>query len=142
MLKILAVDNDAYTLKLIEKLFRDKAVEIHSASNGAEALRYFDEERFNLILMDQRLQTESGLEILKEMWRRSPRQLAILMTGYADESEAFREAKGRLFGCLNKPFRSLEELEGMVERALELDSAYREIKDLRHALKSRTKHRP
>jgi len=141
MIRILAVDNDPYTLKLFEKLLRDKNIELDIASNGREALKLFAEKTFNLVLMDQRLQAEKGMDLLREMWKHHPRQLAILMTGLVEDSEAFRKAQTGLFACLSKPFKNLEELERMIEKALELDLAYREIKDLRHALEAQKKGR-
>lgn len=134
MIRILTVDNDPYTLKLFERLFQDKQIDLKTASSASDALRLFEENDFNLILMDQRLEDVNGLDVLRKMWKSRPQQLAILMTGYAENTESFRKTQARLFGYLSKPFKNLEEIERIIDKALELDHAYREIKDLRKAL--------
>ncbi len=137
MVKILVVDDDPYTLKLFERLFRGKPIKLDLASDGSEARRLFQTHDYNLILMDQRLPGERGLEILKEMRKERPQQVAILITGYADVSDAIRAVREGLFDYLTKPFKNLEALEAVIEKALELDRAYREIKRLRNVLDTR-----
>jgi len=137
MVRILVVDDDPYTLKLFERLFRSKAVDLKLASKAIEAWRYFREGEFNLILMDQRLPDGRGLEIIKEMREERPLQVAILMTGFADVSDAIRAVREGLFDYLCKPFKNLDALEAVIEKALEFDRAYREINRLREALDQR-----
>ncbi len=134
MPSILIVDDDHYTTLVLADLLKPKAVEVAVAGNGAEARRLFDGQDFNLILMDQRLPDANGLELLKEMRAQRPKQMAILITAYADVRDALRAIREGLFDYLTKPFRDLEELEAVIDRALELDRAYREIVSLRHSL--------
>jgi DNA-binding NtrC family response regulator len=44
---------------------------------------------------------------------------------------------GGLFDYLTKPFRNLDELSAIIDRALEMDRAYREISDLQAPLAAR-----
>ncbi len=134
MAKILVVDDDPYTLKLFENIFSGKEIELTLAEDGSEARKHFRGNDFNLILMDQRLPDENGLDILRAFRNESPRQVAILITGYAEVSDAIQAVREGLFDYLTKPFKNLEELETVIEKALELDRAYREISCLRHAL--------
>jgi len=134
MVKILVVDDDPFTLKLFERLFRGKEVDLQLASNATEAWRYFRENDYNLILMDQRLPDGRGLDIIKEMREERSLQVAILITGFAEVSDAIRAVREGLFDYLCKPFKNLEELEAVIEKALEFDRAYREINRLREAL--------
>ncbi len=131
---ILIVDDDQYTLKLLEGLFRDRPVTVQFASDASQARQRFRETDFNLILMDQRLPDANGLDLLKEMRRERPQQVAILITGYADVRDAVRAVREGLFDYLTKPFENLEDLETVIEKALELDRAYREIESLRERL--------
>ena len=92
---------------------------------------------YHLILMDQRLPDGSGLDLVEEMRRERPHQVAILITGYADVRDAVRAVRAGLFDYLTKPFEDLESLEATIAKALELDRAYREIDSLRHILDGR-----
>ncbi len=136
-LKILVVDDDPYTLKLFKRLFHglpQSTIMLKLAESGVEARKHFRENDFNLILMDQRLPDVRGLDILKEMRKERPNQIAILMTGYAEAGLATRAVQEGLYDYLIKPFKNLETLEAVIKKALDLDRAYREIKALRNAL--------
>lgn len=140
MEKILVVDDDPYTLKLFERLFRERtreqSIDITLISSGSEAKRLFLEETYNLILMNQHLSDANGLDLLLWMKGERPQQLAILMTGFADAKAVLEALSKGLFAALSKPFKNLEILETVIEKGLELDRAYRKIKRLRDALKT------
>jgi len=134
--KILIVDDDKYIRTLLEGVFRNTPVEAQLACDVAEARALFAAADFNLIIMDQRLPDGNGLDLVREMRAERPQQVAILITGHADVRDAVRAVREGLFDYLTKPFENLEELEAVVEKALELDAAYREIHNLRETLQS------
>jgi two-component system response regulator AtoC len=133
MPKILVVDDDRYTRTLIEQLMR-KTAEVHLAENGEAARQLFAAVDFNLVLMDQRLPKDKGLELLREFRAQRPKLVAILITGFADVRDAVAAVREGLFDYLTKPFEDLEALEAVIGKALELDRAYREIDSLRSRL--------
>jgi DNA-binding NtrC family response regulator len=134
--KILIVDDDRHMRTLLEGVFRGRPQETQFACDAGEARRLFATADFNLIIMDQRLPDGNGLDLLREMRIERPQQVAILITGYADVRDAVRAVREGLFDYLTKPFEDLEALEAVVEKALELDGAYREINSLRESIKS------
>ncbi|MDP2823290.1 MAG: response regulator, partial [Sulfuritalea sp.] len=133
--KVLVVDDDHYTRTLIERLIR-KSAAVSVAADGAEARKLFAEKDFNLILMDQRLPADNGIELLREFRARRPKLVGILMTGFADVRDAVAAVREGVFDYLTKPFEDLESLEAVIGKALELDRAYREIDGLRARLGS------
>lgn len=136
--KILLVDDDPFTRRLIGDLLEERDVELHMAMNATQARQAFRQTDFNLVLLDQRLPDANGLDLFAEMRRERPRQMAILVTGYADVRDAMRAVREGLFDYLTKPFANIDELDAVMERALELDRAYREIADLRESLDGRS----
>jgi DNA-binding NtrC family response regulator len=136
--RILLVDDDPFSRRLFDDLLRQKAVELVTACNVAEARHAFRSNDFNLAILDQRLPDGSGLDFFVEMRKERPRQMALLITGYADVRDAVRAVREGLFDYLTKPFENLEELEAVIGKALEMDQAYREIADLRETLTSRS----
>ena len=134
--KILIVDDDKYMRTLLEGVFRGKPVEAQLACDATEARRLFEATDFNLIILDQRLPDGNGLDLFRQMRIERPQQVAILITGYAEVRDAVRAVREGLFDYLTKPFENLEEFEAVVEKALELDGAYREIIALRKSLES------
>jgi len=131
--KILVVDDDRYTRTLIEQLMR-KSAEVYLAESGEAARQLFAASDFNLVLMDQRLPKDKGLELLREFRLQKPKLVAILITGFADVRDAVAAVREGLFDYLTKPFDDLEALEAVIGKALELDRAYREIDSLRTRL--------
>jgi DNA-binding NtrC family response regulator len=136
--KILLVDDDPYTRHLFEGLLRSSSVELHTAANAADARQAFRSTDFNLAILDQRLPDGNGLDIFAEMRLERPRQVAILITGYAEVRDAVRAVRAGLFDYLTKPFQNLDELEAVIGKALEMDHAYREITSLRETLDARS----
>ncbi|MBL0151320.1 MAG: sigma-54-dependent Fis family transcriptional regulator [Ideonella sp.] len=134
--KILLVDDDPFTRRLFENLFRSGAIELVTATNVAEARRAFDLGDFNLAILDQRLPDGNGLDLFAEMRRLRPRQTALMITGHAEVRDAMRAVREGLYDYLTKPFENLEELEAVIAKALEMDRAYREIADLKETLGS------
>ena len=138
---ILIVDDDSFSRKLFEGLLGPKGHALAFASNGAEARSLFDAGEYNLVIMDQRLPgDDNGLTLVKEMRARCPRQLALLVTGHANVRDAVQAVREGLFDYLTKPF-NLDELEAVIDKALEVDRAYREIEALRRSLDEH-EHRP
>jgi DNA-binding NtrC family response regulator len=135
--KILLVDDEPYTAVLFEGLFRGHPLALDVAVDANGARQRFRTSDYNLILMDQRLPDGSGLDLVQEMRRERPHQVAIMITGYADVRDAVRAVREGLFDYLTKPFDDLESLEATIDKALELDRAYREIDSLRHTLDGR-----
>ncbi len=134
---ILLVDDDPFTQYLLRDLLRERGWPLQVAANLAQARAAFRQADFNLILLDQRLPDGLGLDWFAELRRERPRQVAILITGHAEVRDAVRAVREGLFDYLTKPFEHLDELDAVIERALELDRAYREIGDLRARLEAR-----
>ncbi|OHC63363.1 MAG: Fis family transcriptional regulator [Rhodocyclales bacterium GWA2_65_20] len=133
--KILVVDDDRHTRILFDRLLARTAV-VSLAIDGAEARQLFAAEDFNLVLMDQRLPSDNGIDLLREFRARRPHLVGILMTGFADVRDAVAAVREGVFDYLTKPFEDLEALEAVIGKALELDRAYREIHGLRARLAS------
>ena len=132
--RILLVDDEASARLLFEELFHGKPVDLVMAINAAEARVAYHSGDFNLAILDQRLPDGNGLDLFAEMRRERPRQMAVLITGHADVRDAVRAVREGLFDYLTKPFHNLEELEAVIDKALEMDHAYREIAQLRRTL--------
>jgi DNA-binding NtrC family response regulator len=138
--KILLIDDDPYTQQLFEGLLQRDDIDLRKAANLAEAQHEVNAADFNLVILDQRLPDGNGLDFFKDMRAQRPRQVAILVTGYADVRDAVRAMREGLFDYLTKPFNSLDELTTIIDRGLEMDRAYREINNLQAILQARPEH--
>jgi signal transduction histidine kinase len=65
--KILAVDDDEISLKLIKLLCRLNGYEISTACNGKQALELYSQNKFDIIFMDIQMPDMSGIEVMKRI---------------------------------------------------------------------------
>lgn len=132
---VLLVDDDPFTRKLFENLFRPGGqIDLVCAASVAQARQVFGLGDFHLVILDQRLPDGNGLDLFAEMRQQRPQQTALMVTGHAEVRDAMRAVRDGLFDYLTKPFENLEALEATVAKALEMDRAYREIADLKQTL--------
>jgi NtrC-family two-component system response regulator AlgB len=103
------------------------------AADAAEALRQVATEPVDLVLTDVRMAGMDGLALLRELRRRRPDALVILMTAYATIAGAVEAMREGAFHYLVKPF-ALDEVGLLVARALELGALRRDNRELRRAL--------
>jgi two-component system, NtrC family, response regulator AtoC len=132
--KILLVDDDHHTVSFFTNLWRHRPGHLDVAQDAASARRQFRATDYNLIVMDERLPDASGLNLIREMRRERPHQIAIMITGYADVQDAVRAVREGLFDYLTKPFENIDILETCIDKALNFDQAQREIATLRRSL--------
>ena len=79
--KILFVDDEAQILKSIRRLFMDTEYEVITAESGSEALDILANNKIDLIVSDMRMPNMSGYELLREVKRRFPHIVRIILSG-------------------------------------------------------------
>ncbi len=120
MKRILAVDDVAVNLSVIEQALRDK-YEVITVNSGARALRYLQKERPDLILMDIRMENKDGIETLREI-RAMPNGSGIpviMLTSAQDRNSVLASTKLGVYDYVVKPFIP-RDLIFRIETALEL----------------------
>jgi NtrC-family two-component system response regulator AlgB len=103
------------------------------AADGGEALRLLEREAVDLVLSDVRMPGLDGMTLLRELRRRRPDALVVLMTAYATVAGAVEAMREGAHDYLVKPF-SMDEVEVVIARALEVQGLRRENRSLRRAV--------
>ena len=125
--KILIVEDDLPTLKLIEESLKMEGFEIDSAMFGKEAIEKLEEirggkrEKPDLILLDLILPDMNGIEILKEL-KKYPETEDIKIfafTNYSDPEMNEQLIKEGIDKIILKAEISLKELVGMIKKEIE-----------------------
>lgn len=132
MATLLVVDDDKNIRETLGRSFQSMDYEVRLASGAAEALRILAQERVDLALTDFRMAEMNGLELLREVKRRRPECLVILMTAYATVENAVAVMKAGAYDYVTKPF-SLEQIQHAVERAVHVQDLQAENREL-HAV--------
>lgn len=84
MPKFLLVDDDAELCSNLKEWFRGKAIDLETASNGADALQLLNAYSFELILLDWQLPDMTGLTICKRFREAGGDTHIIFLTGKGD----------------------------------------------------------
>lgn len=89
---ILIVDDQPGIRMLLEEVFSTEGFRTLTAGSGKEALRVFDAERPDLVLLDMKIPGMDGIEILKRMKQECEKVQVVMMTAYG-ELDLIEEAK-------------------------------------------------
>jgi DNA-binding NtrC family response regulator len=127
---ILVVDDQESIRHFISKNLEDEGYDVICASGGKEALAAIRDHAPDLVLLDLRLPDLNGLEVLKRSKQEDKELCVIIMTAFGDVESAVKAMKYGAFDYVNKPI-NLDQLQLMVEKALESQTLRRELKHLR-----------
>ncbi len=117
--KILVVDDSSINLAVVEQTLRGK-YDVIAVNSGSRALRYLEDERPDLILLDIRMAQKDGIETLKEM-RFMPNGAdipVIMLTSRRDRETVVETAKLGVYDYVLKPFEP-EDLHARIQAALD-----------------------
>jgi putative two-component system response regulator len=103
MSRVLATDDRAEILRLIERTLRDR-YECELASSVAEARGRLAAAPFDLVLCDIQMPGETGLVLVEEIVRDHPGTAIVMVTGEDDPGIAERAFELGAHGYLVKPF--------------------------------------
>ena len=136
MSSILVVDDERSMRELLEIMLRKQRHEATSAATLAEALAKARSEEYDLVVSDLRLGPDSGLSLLEAVKARSPDTEVVMITAFATAENAVQAMKLGAYDYVLKPFK-LEELQLVVEKALEHRRLLTENRVLRHRVGDR-----
>jgi DNA-binding NtrC family response regulator len=130
--RILVVDDEeSIRVSLLEAL-SDATTSVQTAAGGAEALRILATEVIDLVLLDQMLRetSENGIEVLREIRKRHPDVVTIMMTAYGGIDSAVEATKLGCFQYITKPL-DVTQLKLLIGSALANRHLQREVEILR-----------
>ena len=136
--KILIVEDEKVTLRNLEYILKKEGYEVIATTSGTNALKLLQENNFDLVLTDLKLEKVDGIEILEKCKKISPDTEVIIITAYATISSAIESMKKGAFYYLPKPFK-LEDVKKLVKEALEKVRLKKEIHRLRHLMETERK---
>jgi len=132
-IRILYVDDEVNNLKAFKATFRRdyKIFLAESADIGRDILL---QEELDIIITDQRMPKENGVEFLESIISMHPDPMRILLTGYTD-IQAVIDAinKGKVYHYLTKPWEE-DYLRTVLKNAYEIYSLRKENKQLTDSL--------
>lgn len=132
---ILVVDDEPGICNFLVKTLQPRCRLIEVAGDTVQASRKLDEQNFDVVIMDNIMPGQTGLEWLAEQRAIGFFADVILMTAYADLDTAIDALRAGVVDFILKPFRS-NQLLNAIARCLDRKRLQRENDVLRHELTS------
>lgn len=111
MRKILIIDDQPGIRLLLNEVFKKEGYTPLLAANGMEALKIFEEELVDCVLLDMKIPGMNGLEILQHLKAKNERTPVIMMTAYGEQELIDEAMKLGASNYFTKPFNIFEVLE-------------------------------
>ena len=131
--RLLLVDDDRHLLESMGSWLESLGYEVALADSCATAGQRIEAERFDLALVDLRLGSDDGFEVLECMKRSQPAASVILITGYGTVETGVEALRAGAFDLLTKPLID-DELHMAIQRALSQREVIQENRSLKAQL--------
>lgn len=136
MIKCLIVEDDDLMSGMLKESIQEIEFDVTLTGDGAEGWKTFQGDRFDLVITDLKLPGMPGLALLEKIKSTSPDTITIVITGYGTVESAVEAMKLGAFDYLTKPFLK-EELQHVVNKALQFENLRKENLELKKTLKGR-----
>ncbi len=131
--RILIVDDEKIALRNLEHVMKKEGYEVVATTSGPNALRLLQEQEFDVVLTDLKMEKVDGMEILENCKRLYPDTEVIMITAYATIPSAVETMKKGAYDYIAKPFK-LDEVRRVVKEAIEKVKLKKENRLLREEL--------
>lgn len=134
--RVLIVDDESDIRWVLNRLLKEKKLDVVEAGDGRRALDLLLNEDFSLALLDINIPEKDGLEVLTELKESGIVTPVIIMTAQSTMQNAIEAMKRGAFDYITKPF-DIDEIDLLVDRALEFKGLKREVVSLKERLHER-----
>ncbi|HET9378954.1 MAG TPA: sigma-54 dependent transcriptional regulator [Chthoniobacterales bacterium] len=102
-MRVLVVDDEKNIRQTMATAVESMNHEVMTAATSEEVLRQMEVNAFQVVLLDLKLQQESGLDLLGEILRRDPNVSVVMVTAYASIETAVEAMRRGAYDFLAKP---------------------------------------
>jgi DNA-binding NtrC family response regulator len=136
--KILIVDDELIMRESLSGWLERDGHSVQTASSGEEALEKLNATRFDILLLDIKMEGMSGLEVLSKVKETDPDAAVVMITAYGSIPTAIEAMKNGAFDYMLKPFDP-NELGVLIEKIIQHQEQAREVLYLKEQYKERTR---
>jgi DNA-binding response OmpR family regulator len=131
--RILVVDDEKRVCSMLLEFLRQEGYNCRSTTDPVEALAILEQNDFDLVISDIRMQGMSGLELLRELRIKHPGIDTIVMTAFTSDHTYMDIIEAGAADFIGKPFK-LPELKAKIERVNRERRMLRELQETNTAL--------
>ena len=134
---LLVVDDDTTQLQILSDILTDEGFDVVTAVTALQAIEYFKQTRFSVVVIDLRLPDLDGTELLHRLLELDKRVRVIIYTGYSSFESAKQALNNRAFAYVEKA----NDTEIFVSTILRAYQDYKDtyIRDLETTILEKTK---
>jgi len=129
---VLVVD-DEESVRASVRAILEETCDVFEAANGAEALDVLKSREIDLVMLDQRMPGEPGIDVLPRIKAADPSTIVVIATAVRELRTAVEALKRGAYDYLTKPF-DVDDILMLAQRAFEKRALEREVLYLRSAL--------
>ena len=115
--KIIVVDDEKIICNTAKKILEIEGYEVDTFTDSVLALEAIRKNQYDLMITDLMMEKVSGMDILREVNRRSPQTKVIMLTAYATLEATIEAIREQIYDFFPKPVK-IEDLKQSVKRAL------------------------
>jgi DNA-binding NtrC family response regulator len=108
MNRLLVIDDDEPTRRVVAAIFRAEGFEVDSADDGPSGITAVLAKRPDVVLLDLDLPGLDGMAVLERLRTEAPQMPVVMMTGSTDVKHAVRAIQLGAFNYLTKPINRAE----------------------------------
>ncbi|MFQ5876500.1 MAG: sigma-54-dependent transcriptional regulator [Acidobacteriota bacterium] len=136
--RILVIDDEPIVREVLGDVLSRSGHSISGCGDAEEGLEALGSGGFDLVILDLMLPGMGGLEALREIKKRDPDQLVVMITAYGSVETAVQAMRMGAHDYLTKPFKN-EDVLRTLGNALRHRRLLRENRSLRRALQGRSR---
>ncbi len=136
--KILIVDDELIMRESLSGWLERDGHSVTTASSGEEAMERLQQTRFDILLVDIKMEGMSGLQLLSKVKESDPDVAVVMITAYGSIPTAIEAMKNGAYDYMLKPFDP-NELGMLIEKIIHHQEQAREVLYLKEQFKERTR---
>lgn len=134
--RILVVEDDASMGFFLSEAMRKEGYQVDVVASGEEALERIAQDLFHLVILDLKLPSMDGMEVLANIKMTKPELVVIMITAHGSKDIAIEAIRKGAYDYFTKPF-DINEMRVVVKRALERGYLQDELRQLRERVEKR-----
>ena len=138
MTRVLVLDDEENIRFFFTEALKKEGYDVRTVGKGDRALELFNEEDFDVAVVDLKLPDADGMEIMKTFREQRPEVPVIIITAHGNRQIAHQALSEGAYDYFSKPF-DLKDMRVVIRRAAENARLIREVEDLRRQMEESRK---
>lgn len=134
--RILVVEDDPSMSFFLSEAMKKEGYQVDAVASGEEAVERIAQDRFNLVILDLKLPSMDGMEVLTNIKVTNPEVAIIMITAHGSKDIAIEAIRKGAYDYFTKPF-GISEMRVVVKRALERGHLQDQLRQLKETVEKR-----